>query len=81
LQAIPYLFSCSVESSLQGGSVVKAADVSKAQPLLPDQIFVSLVSEAGTKKEVTVPAIGRWIDYWNEQTVLTAGSTMQTPHM
>ena len=72
----PYLFSTSVDSHLNGGSMVKSSDLAKAHHLLGDQIFASLVVYSENNKTVFLPAQGHWIDYWNEDEFWVSGASM-----
>ncbi len=75
-ELVPYLFSCSVDSHLHGGSIVKSPDPVGFQHLLGDRIFTSLVVSPGGRKHVTLPGKGRWIDYWNEDKLYSPGTEM-----
>jgi len=71
-----YLFSCSVDAHLRGGSIVKSPDTDKAQHLLGDQLFVSPVVSSESEKQVVLPETGYWVDYWNEDKLLPPKSKM-----
>jgi len=75
-QMVPYIFSCSVDAHLKGGSIVKSPDSDKAHHLLGEQLFVSLITSDTNAKEVALPSKTDWIDYWNEDNVYKAGSTV-----
>ena len=44
-----------------------------------DQLFVSVITTDVTTKSVTFQAGANWIDYWNEATVFTGGTTTAYP--
>jgi len=75
-ELVPYLFSCSVDAHLKGGSIVKSPDTDKAQHLLGDQIFASPVVFSESDKHVVLPEAGHWVDYWNEDKLLAPKSEM-----
>lgn len=72
-----YNFSYGVESHLTGTSIIRGFDKTRAQHLLGDQVFASIITTDVTTKSVTFPTGSNWIDYWNEDTVYTGGSTTQ----
>ncbi|MHC4636144.1 MAG: TIM-barrel domain-containing protein [Planctomycetota bacterium] len=72
-----YLFSCSVDAHLNGGSIVKSPDIEKAQHLLGEWIFASFVIGPENSKEVVLPDTGRWIDYWNEDKLYAPKTQMK----
>ncbi|HZL17532.1 MAG TPA: TIM-barrel domain-containing protein, partial [Polyangia bacterium] len=72
-----YNFSYEVDAHLTGKSVIRQSDIARAQHLLGDQIFASVITTNVTTKSVTFPAGASWIDYWNETTVYAGGSTTQ----
>jgi alpha-glucosidase (family GH31 glycosyl hydrolase) len=72
-----YNFSYGVDSHLTGTSIIRGSDKTRAQHLLGDQLFTSIVTTDVTTKSVTFPTGSNWIDYWNEDTVYTGGSTTQ----
>ena len=76
-EIVPYLFSCSVDAHLKGDSIVKSPDSDKAHHLLGDQIFASPVVFSESKKHVVLPETGHWVDYWNEEKVYKANSTVE----
>jgi len=75
-ELVPYLFSCSVDSHLNGGSIVKSPDTEKAQHLLGECIFASPVVFSRNEKHVVLPETGHWVDYWNEDKLLAPGCEM-----
>ena len=70
-----YNFSYEVEAHLTGESIIRGSDIGHAQHLLGDQLFVSVITTDVTTKSVTFPTGANWIDYWNEATVFTGGTT------
>jgi alpha-glucosidase (family GH31 glycosyl hydrolase) len=70
-----YNFSYEVEAHLTGTSIIRGADIARAQHLLGDQLFVSVITTDVTTKSVTFPTGANWIDYWNDATVFTGGTT------
>lgn len=82
-ELVPYIFSWSVESHLTGEPMVKNSDIAAASHMLGTAIFSSPVVTDGVAvgKALTLPEAGRWIDYWNEDTILEGGTqlTVQVP--
>jgi alpha-D-xyloside xylohydrolase len=72
-----YNFSYGVDAHLTGTSIIRSSDKTRAQHLLGDQFFASVITTDVTSKSVTFPTGSNWIDYWNEDTVYTGGSTTQ----
>jgi alpha-D-xyloside xylohydrolase len=72
-----YNFSYGVDAHLTGTSIIRGSDKTRAQHLLGDQLFASIITTDVTTKSVTFPTGSNWIDYWNEDTVYTGGSTIQ----
>ena len=70
-----YNFSYEVDAHQTGKSIIRGTDIVRAQHLLGDQLFVSVITTDVTTKSVTFPAGANWIDYWNEATVFTGGTT------
>jgi len=75
-ELVPYLFSCSVDSHLKGGSIVKSPDTDKARHLLGEYIFASPVVFSQNHKHVILPQTGHWVDYWNQDKLLAPQSAM-----
>jgi alpha-glucosidase (family GH31 glycosyl hydrolase) len=75
-ELVPYLFSCSVDAHLRGGSIVKSPDTDKAQHLLGEQLFASPLVSSQNEKHVVLPETGHWVDYWNEEELLAPESEM-----
>lgn len=71
-----YTFSYGVDAHLTGTSIIRASDKTRAQHLLGDQLFASVITTDVTTKSVTFPAGASWIDYWNEDMVYAGGSTV-----
>jgi alpha-glucosidase (family GH31 glycosyl hydrolase) len=74
-ELVPYIFSVGVESHLHRVPMVRNADVTAAQHLLGNDIFVSVLTDAAGKR-VVFPK-GRWIDYWDNNTVYPGGTSME----
>jgi alpha-glucosidase (family GH31 glycosyl hydrolase) len=72
-----YNFSYGVDAHLTGASIIRGSDKTHAQHLLGDQLFASVITTDVTTKSVTFPTGSNWIDYWNEDTVYTGGTTTQ----
>ena len=72
-----YNFSYGVDAHLTGTSIIRSPDKTRAQHLLGQQLFTSVITTDVTTKSVTFPAGSSWIDYWNEATVYAGGSTIQ----
>ena len=72
----PYLFSGSVDSHLYGGSIVKSPDTDEETHLLGDQLFVALITDSVTRRDVTLPNDSDWIDYWDETQLYSAGTNL-----
>ena len=75
-ELVPYLFSCTVDAHLRGGSIVKSPDTNKAQHMLGDQLFASCVVLPENEKRMVLPETGHWVDYWNEDKLLAPESEM-----
>jgi alpha-glucosidase (family GH31 glycosyl hydrolase) len=71
-----YNFSYDVDAHLTGTSIIRASDKTRAQHLLGDQLFTSIITSDVTAKSVTFPAGSSWIDYWNEDMVYAGGSSV-----
>jgi hypothetical protein len=65
-ELVPFFFSKSVKSHLNGGSILKNVDATSAHHQLGDELFVSVLTSDVTTKNITFPNSGRWIDYWDE---------------
>jgi alpha-glucosidase (family GH31 glycosyl hydrolase) len=72
-----YNFSYGVDAHLTGRSIIRASDKTRAQHLLGEQLFTSIITTDVTSKSVTFPTGANWIDYWNEDMVYPGGSTAQ----
>ncbi len=72
----PYLFSCSVDAHLNGGSIVKSPDFDRAQHLLGDRIFACPVVSPDANKHVVLPHTGYWVDYWNQDKLFAPGAEL-----
>ena len=70
-----YNFSYEVDAHLTGKSIIRGSDIPRAQHLLGDQLLVSVLTSDVTTKSVTFPTGTNWIDYWDEATVFTGGTT------
>lgn len=77
----PYLFSCSVDTHLNGGSIVKDADYDKGRHMLGEWLLVYPVWTEEGKREVELPGKGKWIDYWNDGSGIIGGTkaVMEVP--
>jgi alpha-glucosidase (family GH31 glycosyl hydrolase) len=75
-ELVPYIFSYSVESNLKGEPIVRDSDIERKHHNLGEQLFVSLITSDTNAKEVALPSNADWIDYWNEENVYKAGSTV-----
>ncbi len=73
-ELVPYIFGVGVDSHLRKMPMVRQADIKKAQHLLGDDIFVSVMTE-DSKKHVEFPE-GRWIDYWQQEKIHAGGSEL-----
>jgi alpha-D-xyloside xylohydrolase len=71
-----YNFSYGVDAHLTGTSIIRAPDKTRAQHLLGDQFFTSIITSDVTTKSVTFPTGSSWIDYWNEDMVYAGGSSV-----
>src|SRR5690606_34053413 len=74
-ELVPFLFSYGVEASLSGKSIIRSPDSTRAQHLLGEELFVSVITSNTTSKQVTFPAGSRWIDYWDETRVNSGGTS------
>lgn len=74
-ELVPILFSYGVEASLSGKSIIRSPDSTRAQHLLGEELFVSVITSNTTSKQVTFPAGSRWIDYWDETRVYSGGTS------
>jgi alpha-glucosidase (family GH31 glycosyl hydrolase) len=72
-----YNFSYGVDAHLTGTSIIRGSDKVKGQHLLGDQLLASVITTDVTTKSVSFPTGSNWIDYWNEDTVFTGGTTTQ----
>ncbi len=65
----PYIFSCSVESHLNGGSIIKNTSLKNESHSLGKDIFVkAITSSNNTGINVELPNTGdNWIDYWTDK--------------
>jgi alpha-D-xyloside xylohydrolase len=75
-ELVPYIFSCSVESNLTGVPIVRDSDIEKKHHKLGEELFVSFITSDTNAKEVVLPSESDWIDYWDEENVYRAGSTV-----
>ncbi len=73
----PYIFSCSVDSHLHGGSIVKDADNALHHHRLGEWVYASVVVDEATQKQVRLLDSSEWIDYWDQDRVREAGATYQ----
>jgi alpha-glucosidase (family GH31 glycosyl hydrolase) len=72
-----YNFSYGVDAHLTGTSIIRGSDKTRGQHLLGDQLLASVITMDVTTKSVAFPSGSNWIDYWNEDTVYTGGTTTQ----
>ena len=76
-ELVPYIFSYSVESNLKGDPIVRDSDIKRKHHNLGEQLFISFITSDTNVKEVALPGRANWIDYWNEEKVYKAGSTVE----
>jgi alpha-D-xyloside xylohydrolase len=72
-----YNFSYGVDAHVTGTSIIRGSDKTKGQHLLGDQLLAAVITTDVTTKSVSFPVGSNWIDYWNEDTVYTGGTTTQ----
>jgi alpha-glucosidase (family GH31 glycosyl hydrolase) len=72
-ELVLYLFSYGVEANLTGESILRDPDPDLSQHLLGEEILVSAITSDTERKNVVFPPMGRWIDYWAEDTFFEGG--------
>jgi len=73
-ELVPYIFSAGVDGHLNRRPIVRQADTARAQHLLGDDIFVSVMTNEA-KKQVVFPE-GKWIDFWQREQVFEGGASL-----
>ncbi len=64
----PYIFSCSVDSHIKGGSIIKNTSFKNVSHSLGNNIFVKAITSSDNNVTVKLPDSGdSWIDYWNDK--------------
>ncbi len=61
---IPYMFSSVVDSHLYGGSLLKETSLEQMSHKLGRSIFTKVIAEPDGKASFTLPADGKWADFW-----------------
>ncbi|MCH8063269.1 MAG: carbohydrate-binding protein, partial [Chloroflexi bacterium] len=72
----PYIFSYSVESHLNGGSIVRDADKNSFTHRLGEEIFVAPLTTDSDERSITFPSDSDWTDFWDQDTVYLGGTTI-----
>lgn len=70
----PYLYSMMMNGHLGGGPIIRVQD-GKWQYMLGDSLFVSVIYEDKTNRDVVFPA-GDWIDYWDNYKTYRGGDAV-----
>ena len=69
-----YLFSTAVDAHLTQSTILKNCNQEQASHFLGDQIFVKVISDSLHKTQIQMPATGKWIDFWNDDSVYASKS-------
>ena len=78
-ELLPYIFSNSVNSHLNGGSIIKNTSFKHRSHTLGDNIFVQAITGEKNDIEVVLPKIGeKWIDYWTDKVYSADSKIMRT---
>ncbi len=73
----PYIFSCSVNSHLNGGSILKNTSFKNESHTLGNDVFIKAITSSNNNITVELPNTGdSWIDYWND-TVYKSGAEVK----
>lgn len=65
---MPYLFSETVRTHLNGGSLIKGVNFDQESHILGHDIFTKAITSPGGEMEFNLPANGQWIDFWTNKT-------------
>ena len=63
-ELVPYLFSSSVDASLNGGSLLKNVNFEEESHCLGDCIFTKAITNENGSVAYRLPQSGEWVDYW-----------------
>ena len=75
-ELIPYIFSESVNSHLNGGSMIKYTSLVNESHKLGDQIFVQAITSDDNNISIHLPKDNNWIDFWTDE-VFKAGEVVE----
>ena len=76
-QLVPYLYGAGVLAHLTGTPIIRGGDKEREQYMLAEDLFVAPILDREDDREVTFPGDGRWLDYWNDDTVFGPGATVR----
>ncbi len=81
-ELVPFLHTYDELAYLNNWSIFQQADAAHFSTMLGREIFVQYITNymqsAAPAAQVTLP-LGQWINYWNEQQVITGPATVQIP--
>lgn len=75
-ELIPYIFSESVNSHLNGGSMIKYTSLVNESHKLGDQIFIQAITSDDNNIDIYLPKDNNWIDFWTDE-VYEAGEVVK----
>lgn len=63
-ELVPYIFSCIVDTHLNGGTLMPQTSLEEESHLLGNDIFTKAITSDSNTVTFHLPAGGDWIDYW-----------------